>query len=115
MLLDAARENEAGFIGRAALEQRDRARLLDAVDIGLCEHTAHVVVEIAEAGDDDQRCRHAIGNLNEIAHGFLEALVGVGEEAQILDLIDAEDERGAIDRPHELAEALHDLEGTPLA
>ena len=115
VLLDTARKNEPRFVGRAALEQRDRARLLDAVDVGLREHAAHLVVEVAEAGDDDQRARHAVGDLDEIAHGFLEAIIGIREEAQVLDLIDAEDERRAIDRPHELAEALDDLESAALA
>jgi hypothetical protein len=73
-----------------------------------------MIVEIAEAGDDDQRGRHAVGDLNEIAHSLLEALIGVGEEAQIFDLVDAEDERRAIDRPHELAETFDDLEGAAL-
>ena len=52
----------------------------------------------------------AVGDLNEIAHGFLKPLFGIIEEAQVLDLIDAEHQRGAIDRPHQLAERRDDLE-----
>ena len=85
----------------------DGAGLLDAVDVGLRQRRSRTcAVEIAEARDDDDRVGHAVGDLDEIAHGLLEALFGIVEEAQVLDLIDAEDERGAIDRPHQRAERL---------
>ena len=57
----------------------------------------------------------AVGDLDEIADGALKAIFGIVEEAQILDLIDAEDERGAIDRPHQRTERLDDLEGAIFA
>ena len=59
--------------------------------------------------------RHAVGDLDEVAHGLLEALLGIVEEAQVLDLVDAEHQRGAVDRPHQAAERLDDLEGAVLA
>ena len=92
-----------------------RARLLDAVDVGLGQHAAHLAVEVSEARDDDDGVRHAVGDLDEVAHGLLEALLGVVEEAQVLDLVDAEDERGAVDGPHQRAERGDDLEGAVLA
>ena len=46
---------------------------------------------------------------------LLEAFLGIVEEAQVFHLIDAEDESGALDRPHQLAERGDDLEGAILA
>ena len=115
MLLEALADDQACLVGTAALQQRHRASLLDTIDVGLRQHAAHLIVEIAEARDDDHGRRHAVGDLDEIANGLLEALLGVVEEAQVLDLIDAEDERGPVDGPSELAEALDDLEGAAVA
>ena len=109
------RDDQAGFFRRAALAQQDGARLLDAVDVGLRDEAAHLSVEIFEARDDDDGVGQAVGDLNEIAHGALKAIFGIVEEAQILDLIDAEDERGAIDRPHQRAERRDDFEGAIFA
>jgi hypothetical protein len=103
------------FLGRAALEQRDGAGLLDSIHVGLCEHPADLTVEIFQARDDQDGIGHAVCDLDEVAHCTLEALLGVAEEAQVLDLVDAENERGAIDRPHEAAECGNDLEGAILA
>ena len=114
-MLETLGDDEARLLRRAALEQRDGARLLDAVDVGLGEHAAHLAVEVLEAGDDDDGVGQPVGDLNEIAHGVLEALLGVVEEAQILDLVDGEYERGALDRPHQRAERGDDLEGAVLA
>ena len=83
---------------------------LDAVDIGLRDEAAHLSVEIFEARYDDDSVGQAVGDLNEIADGALKAIFGIVEEAQILDLIDAEDERGAIDGPDERTERRDDLE-----
>ncbi len=94
-------DDQARLLRRAAFEQRDGSRLLDAVDVGLREDAAHLAVEVFQARDDEDGVGQPVGDLDEIAHGALEALLGVGEEAQILDLIDAEHERGAIDGPHQ--------------
>ena len=108
-------DDQLGFLRRAAFQQRHRAGLLDAVDVGLRQHAAHLPVEVFQARDDEDGVGHAVGDLDEIAHGALEALLGVGEEAQVLDLVDAEDERGAVDGPHQRAERGDDLEGAILA
>ena len=105
----------ARFLGRAAFEQRHRAGLLDAVDVGLRQHAAHLAVEVLEARDDDDGVGTRLAIWIRSRDGLLEALLGVVEEAQVLDLIDAEDQRRAIDRPHQLAEALDDLEGAAVA
>ena len=114
-VLEAFGNDETRFLRRAAFQERDRAGLLDAVDVGLGEHTAHLAVEVLQARDDEDGVGHAVGDLDEVAHGALEALLGVVEEAQVLDLVDAEDERGAVDRPHQRAERGDDLEGAVLA
>ena len=89
--------------------------LLDAVDVGLRDEASHLSVEIFKARDDDDGVGQPVGDLDEIADGALKTVFGIVEEAQILDLVDAEDERGAIDRPHERAERGDDLEGAILA
>ena len=114
-MLEALGDDEARFLRRAAFQERDRAGLLDAVDVGLGEHTAHLAVEVFQARDDEDGVGQAVGDLDQVAHGLLEALLGVVEEAQVLDLVDAEDERGAVDRPHQRAECGDDLEGAVLA
>ena len=114
-VLETLCNDEAGFLGRAGFEQGHGARLLDAIDIGLGEHAANLAVEVLEAGDDDDGVRQAIGDLDEIAGRLLEALLGVVEEAQVLDLIDREHERGALHGPHQHAERRDDLEGAVLA
>ena len=92
-----------------------RPGLLDAVDVGLREHAAHLAVEIVQARDDDDGVRHPVGDLDEIAHGPLEALFRVIEEAQVFDLVDGEDERCPVDRPHQRAKRRDDLEGAVFA
>ena len=108
-------DDQPRFLGGARLDQRHRPRLLDAVDVGLRQHLAHLAVEVAEAGDEHDRGRHAVGDLDQVARRLLEALLVVVEEAQVLDLVDAEHQRRAVDRPHQAPERLDDLEGTPLA
>ena len=49
--------------------ERDRAGLLDAVDVGLGEHTAHLAVEVFQARDDEDGVGQAVGDLDEVAHG----------------------------------------------
>ncbi len=71
-------------------------------------------IEIVEAGDDDDGGGDTVGDLDEIADRLLESLLRIVEEAQVLHLIDAEDERRAIDRLHQPAEAFDDLEGAVL-
>ena len=115
VLRQAFGDDQAGFFRRAAFQQGDRARLLDAVDVGLGKDAAHLAVEVVQARDHDDGVRNAVGDLDEIAHGLLKALLGVLEEAQILDLIDTEHERGAIDGPHQLAETRDDLESAAVA
>ncbi len=108
-------DDQPRLFRRAAFEQRDGAGLFDAVDVRLGQYAAHLAVEVFQARDDENGVGHAVGDLDEVAHGALEALLGVGEEAQVLDLIDAEDERGAIDGPHQRAEGGDDLEGAVFA
>ena len=93
-------DDQPGFLRRATFQERNGAGLLDAIDVGLRQHAAHLAVEVFQARDDEDGVGHAVGDLDEVAHRTLEALLGVGEEAQILDLIDAEDQRGAVDGPH---------------
>ena len=92
-MLETARDDQARFFRRAAFQKCDGTRLLDAVDIGLGQGTANLTVEIIEARDDDDRIGQTVGDLNEVAHRFLEAFFRVVEETQIFDLIDGEDER----------------------
>ena len=108
-------DDGARFLGGPRLGQLHGTGLLDAVDERARQALAHGAVEIFQAGDDGDGRRHAVGDLDEIANGFLETLLGIAEGTQILDLIDAEDERGAVDHPHDAAEALDDLEGAVLA
>jgi hypothetical protein len=108
-------DDQLGFFRRAAFKKRDRTGLLDAVDVRLREHAAHLAVEVFQARDDENGVRHPVGDLDEIAHGALESFLGVGEKAQVLDLIDAEYERGALDGPHQRAEGGDDLEGAVFA
>ena len=115
ILLQPLGDDETRLLGRARLDQRHRAGFLDAVDIGLRQHLAHLAVEIGETGDQHDRRRHAVGDLDQIARGLLEALGIVVEDAQVLDLIDRKHQRRAIHRPHQAAERLDDLERAPLA
>ena len=103
-LLQAAGNDEAGLLGRAGLDQRYGTGLLDAVDIGLRQGLAHLLVEITQARHEHDRGRHAVGDLDQVARGFREALLEVVEEAQVLDLVDAEHERGVVHAPHQPAE-----------
>ena len=100
---------------RARLDQRHRSRLLDAVDVGLRQRLAHLAVEVAEARDEHDRGRHPVGDLDQVARRLLETLLEIVEEAQVLDLVDAEHQRRPVDRPHQAPERLDDLEGAPLA
>ncbi len=115
LIRQALGDDEAGFFRRAAFAQQHRARLLDAVDIGLRDEAAHLAVEVFQARNDDDGVRQPVGDLDEVARGALEALFGVVEEAQVFDLVDAEDERRAVDRPHQRAERSDDLEGAVFA
>ena len=109
LMREALRDDEAGFFRRAAFAQQNRAGFLDAVDIRLRNHAAHLAVEIFQARDDDDRVGQPVGNLDEIAHRALKALFGVIEEAQVFDLIDAEHQRRAVDGPDERAERCDDF------
>ena len=100
---------------RAGLFEAHRSCLLDPVDIGLRQPLPHRAVEIAEARDEHDRGGNPVGHLNEVARRPLEPLLGIAEEAQVLNLIDAEHERRPVDRPHQAPERLDDLEGAPLA
>ena len=111
VLGQALGDDEARLGGGACLLQPHRSGLLDAIDIGLRQRVPHRAVEVAETGDQHDRGRHPVGDLDEIAHRLLEAFLRIVEEAQILDLIDAEDERRAVDGPHQASERLDDLEG----
>ena len=114
-LREALGDDEPSLLGAAGLVEPHGSRLLDAVDVGLRQRIAHRAVEVAEAGDDDDGRRHAIGDLDQVAGSLLEAILRVVEEAQVLDLIDGEDERRAVDGPHQPSERFDDLEGAPLA
>ena len=115
LVLQPLGNDEPRLLRRAAFEQCDRPRLFDAVDIGLRQDGPRLPVELFQARDQDDPPRHAVGNLHQVADGFLEALLGIVEVPEILDLVDAEHERGAIDGPHQLAEAFDDLEGAAIA
>ena len=78
------------------------------------ENTTHLAVEILEARNQDDRCRQPVGDLDQIARGFLKAFLGIFEEAQVFHLVDAEDERGTIHGPHQLAEAFDDFESATI-
>src|SRR5262245_54245790 len=98
---NALGDDELRFLGCARLLEGYRTGLLDPIDVGLRQHLAHLAVEIAKAGEEHDGRRHAIGNLNEIPRGLLKALVIVLEEAQILHLIDGDDECRAVNDPHQ--------------
>jgi hypothetical protein len=115
MIGEALRDDEASFLRCPAFAQQNGAGFLDAVDVRLRDEASHLTVKIFQARDDDDRVRQPVGDLNEIAHGALEAVFGIIEEAQIFDLVDAEDERGAIDGPDECSERLDDFEGAVFA
>ena len=114
-MLETARDDEARFFRRAAFQERDRTRLLDAVEIGLGQGTANLTIEVIEARDDDDRVGQAVGDLDEITHRFLETFLRVVKETQILDLIDGEDERRLLDGPDQFSERSDDFEGAVLA
>ena len=115
VLLQPLGDDETRLFGGARLDQRHGAGLLDAVDVGLRQHLAHLAVELGQARHQHDRRRHAIGDLDQVARGLLEAFRIVVEEAQVLDLVDGEHQRRAVHRPHQAAERLDDLERTPLA
>src|SRR5690606_16640002 len=83
-------------------------------DIGLRQHAPDLAIEILQAGNENNRGWHAVGDLDEVSNRLLESLLRIVEEAQVLDLVDAEDQCGAIDGPHQLAQRLDDLEGTAI-
>src|SRR5690606_1697696 len=115
LVLQPLGDDEPRLLGRSGLQQRDRPRLLDTVDIGLRQHTPDLAVKIFKTGDENDRGWNAVGDLNEVAHRFLESLFRIIEEAQVLDLVDAENQRRAVDSPHELAKRLDDLESAAIA
>ena len=108
-------DDQAGLFGRTAFEQGDRSGLLDPVEVGLGEDAADLAVEILKHGDKHDRGRHAVGDLDQVAHGALEPFLGVIEEAQVLDLVDAEDQARPVCDPHQLAERSDDLKRAILA
>jgi hypothetical protein len=115
VLLQAPGDDEPRLLGRARLDERHRPRLLDAVDVGLRQHLAHLAVELGQARDQHDGGGHPVGDLDEVARRLLEALGVVSEEAQVLDLVDGEHQRRAVHRPHEPADGLDDVEGAALA
>src|SRR5690606_33835549 len=115
LMLEALGDDEPRLFRRARFEQGHRASFLDAVDIGLGKNAANLPVKIFQTRDDDDRRWYAIGDLDEITDGLLEAVFRVLEEAQVFNLVDAENERGALHRPDQLANRLDDLEGTTVS
>ena len=107
---DALRNDQFGFFRCPAFAQQHRARFLDPVDVRLGHEAAHLAVEIFQARNDDDRIRQPVGDLDEIANGTLKAFFRIVEEAQILDLVDAEHQRRAIDRPNKRAKRRDDFE-----
>src|SRR5262249_36380499 len=77
---EALGNDEACLLRRTRLDERHRSRLLDAVDVGLGQRFAHLAVEVAKAGDEHDRGRHAVGELDQVTRSLLEALLVVLEK-----------------------------------